>query len=225
MELEARAVLAALGQRGAALPAMIETHEVPVEVRAIGIRGAQMPAIDDETGAVIVAGVAGGLDPSVELYDIVIDDPAGLVPDSVPGRRGLISSQTHIVPTSTEKAWLFRRTGALAVDMELAKVREAYAGLAVPVIGIRAISDSACDSLDPRLTSLIDGLGRVRPGAVLWNFIRRPWMVLSSIRLVRRTSMALARLGEIIRQLVESEEFIRRFGSSADCRGNREPAV
>jgi adenosylhomocysteine nucleosidase len=91
---------------------------------------------------------------------------------------------------------LFRATGALAVDMETAIVREATARLNVPIIAIRSISDAANETLHPELLSLIDDLGRVKLSAVASLLARRPQMLLSLLRLRGRSNAALRALGK-----------------------------
>lgn len=105
--------------------------------------------------------------------------------------------------TTAEKAELFRRTGALAVDMELGAVRRAMEGSGVPVIGLRAISDPADVAVDPAVLAFVDAKGRTRPVAVAAALVRRPSFVAELRKLGAASKIAAGRLGEAVKWLVE----------------------
>ena len=110
-----------------------------------GSGAAHMPTDlqDAPVAAIIMAGLAGGLDPILGIGDIVIDDcPPGWIPD-LPHRIGKIVTSPTMVSTPADKQKLFEQTGALAVDMENEIVRAAALKIGVPFVSIRAISDTA----------------------------------------------------------------------------------
>jgi 4-hydroxy-3-methylbut-2-en-1-yl diphosphate reductase len=119
----------------------------------------RLPAL--EAGAVVVAGVAGGLDPSLRAGDVVVASEVrdgkgrialrGSAPLAAELRRmglrvrcGPIVSSDHIVNSSDARERL-AATGALAVDMESAAVVRALDERAekVPVAVVRVIVDTA----------------------------------------------------------------------------------
>lgn len=240
MQMECRAVAEALGARMSSREASanIEIAGMDLKIWTVGIGCAWMDAKifgcgeaaphpglwpehrgeGDAPAAVIVAGLAGALDPTLQIGDVVIDAPEPSIPADFPARSGRIHSTNQIVCAPKEKAELFARTGALAVDMELQIVRDAVRDKCIPVIGLRAISDRADEVVDPAVLRFVDDLGRPRIGAILWRFLRRPRLIRQAWRLARNSSIACRRLGEAVRELVTHPEFIRRFGSSADCR-------
>ncbi len=92
---------------------------------------------------------------------------------------GRICSSDKIVSTPTEKAELFRQTGALAVDMESDRVRKWAGENGIPFIGIRAISDTADEALDPAVVGLVDEMGDQDRCRLLrcW-FVGRDWCLI-----------------------------------------------
>jgi 4-hydroxy-3-methylbut-2-en-1-yl diphosphate reductase len=108
-------------------------------------------------GAVIVAGVAGGLDPSLRAGDVLVATEVrdehgrtllrGSAPLAAELRRmglrvhtGPMVSCDHVVGGATDRAKL-AATGALAVDMESARIVRATTG--VPTAVVRVIVDTA----------------------------------------------------------------------------------
>jgi hypothetical protein len=194
-----------------------------VRVGAVGIRcnrGIDQKLLDG-AGLVIVAGLAGALDPDLAIGDIVLDDPAGLVPDRPLWRRGTILSVDQLVATSDVKTGLLRQTGAIAVDMETKLVRQRTD---VPVIGLRAISDRACDPVEPVVMSLVNDLGRPRPIMIARTLIRRPRLIGHLRRLQKDTNLALSRLELAVAGLLDAfarpasglEEKAEPIGSASD---------
>jgi 4-hydroxy-3-methylbut-2-enyl diphosphate reductase len=152
-------------------------------------------------GAVVVAGVAGGLDPSLRAGDVVVasevsDDKGrtvlrGAAPLVAELRRmglrvrcGPIVSCDHIVNSREERERL-AATGALAVDMESAAiVRAVEAGPhTVPVAIVRVIVDTVYTPIT-RLTTLPAGakallaLRRTAPAIRHWADLAGPRRVL-----------------------------------------------
>ncbi len=181
---------------------------VAPDARAIGIgvqrwdaiKGLEWPA--GPGGVVLMVGVGGAIDPSLAVGDVVVDGPADVVPAGC--RSGAIHTVAHVVTTVAEKATLFAVTGAVAIDMEQAIVRERVAPLGMTVIGIRAISDAADDAIDPAVLRLVTDLGRPRPGVIAGTLLRRPGLVPHLRRLNRDTRLALARLGPAVRAVTEA---------------------
>ncbi|MDB5173731.1 MAG: nucleoside phosphorylase [Phycisphaerales bacterium] len=149
-----------------------------------------------------MAGLAGGLDPSLRVGDVVIDDcPPGLAVE-VSHRPGRIHSGGAVIATTSQKATLFAQTRALAVDMETATVRAAAQRQGVPFLAIRAISDASDDVLDPAVLKLVDAFGRPRPIAIAATLVRRPGLATYLKRLGASSQLAADNLGKAVAGIV-----------------------
>ncbi|MBV8780014.1 MAG: hypothetical protein JO353_01340 [Phycisphaerae bacterium] len=159
----------------------IEARAVGGGAVVIGPKARKLPDIQ-HAGAIVVAGFGGALDPTLRIGEIIIDAPEYLHL-SGPWRRGRIHTADHIVATPAQKAELFRATGAIAVDMEQARVQALADRLQVPLIGVRAISDRADHVIDPQLTHCLDETGDIRSGVLIRQIFRKPAMIPRLIRL------------------------------------------
>jgi hypothetical protein len=174
---------------------------IAIQLHAIGIGARQMPCPlnPDNTRCIIMAGIAGALDPSLRCGDIVMDAPAGQAPEHLPFRFGKIHTSQQIVATPAQKAALFQRTGALAVDMETALVRPVADAAGIPLVGIRAICDTAGEAIDPVVRSFVDNLGRPRLAVLAAGLLRRPKLIGELRRLSARTRRATDAVGQAVR--------------------------
>jgi len=200
VHLEAKAV-------AAAIQAPIPAPELPVHSifenlkiihHLIGLKGVGLgkTKVDPDTSYVLLAGVAGALDPSFSVGDVVMCDCPEDLARRIEIRRALVVTSETLVSTKAEKAALFAASGAAVVDMETSAVRKFAAERNLPFISLRSISDSANHSLDPKLVRLIDQWGRAKPGEV-WGFIwTNPLRLFSLTRLGRDSNRAARRLGK-----------------------------
>lgn len=155
---------------------------------------------------VILAGLAGGLDPSLRVGDVVAD---ARPPEGWPGvadgayLAATIHSTHELVATPTEKAALFACEGSAAVDMEGARVAAEAERIGVPFLNLRAISDTAHEALDPAFLSFIDATGRPRLPAIAAALLTRPALVMPVLRLARNTRIATESLGAAVRSILQ----------------------
>ena len=170
--------------------------------------------------ALLSWGVAGGLDPALAPGDLVIPgevvaEDGGSWPLSHtviarldrtiqtaemprPSRgmtgTGAILGLDRMVLSVAEKAALFERTGAVAVDMETHRVAQVAAEAGLPALAIRAIGDPAGRALPALAARALGEDGRPRIGPVVAGLLRRPGDVAALLRVRRDTEAALATL-------------------------------
>lgn len=154
-------------------------------------------------GALLSWGMAGGLDPLLTAGTLVVPpevvSPGGTVFTTAPEWRqrvtsGIPSPQpicsgrllTCAEPLSSleAKSLAFRRTAAVAVDMESSAIAEVAAAARLPFLAIRAIVDTATDEV-PRaaLAALNPDTGALRIGRLLGALARSPAEVTALFRL------------------------------------------
>ncbi len=164
---------------------------------------------DARPEAVICAGFAGGLDPRLRVGDVVIAEnftaPELLARAPLRAVRGKLVTHPAAVETPEAKAALARESGAIAVDMETAIVAELYRAAGLPLLAVRAISDSASEALPVPFEEWFD-LERQRPR--VWRLLRflaaHPAQIRPFARFVRGLSPARRALGEYLVALLEA---------------------
>ena len=97
--------------------------------------------------------------------------------------KGTLVESLAVLTSSTEKTALFKRTGAVAVDMESAAVAAVAHGSGVPFVAIRAIVDPAGTIIPKSVLSAIDEFGQLRFFRFLKELLRRPMDLFALIRL------------------------------------------
>jgi uridine phosphorylase len=188
--MEAKAIAKALGPQHAQA------------IKVIGIRAVKMEN-DWFTGkdGIVLAGLAGALDPSLQVGDVIACIGNGDWPD-LPFRMGAIHTSSNLVAGAAEKANLFRHTGALAVDMEHEIVRDLARNANLPMLSIRAISDRADQSLDPDLMRWVDETGRPKVAALAAGLAKNPLRIRALVRLGRQSRLAAKKMAAAVRQVV-----------------------
>lgn len=202
--IEAKAIANALGMKCPKPGELVSADRdgVAVTLGLTGVSAKRMP--EAAADCVLMAGLAGALDPDLNVGDRVVDDwPEGWPPPAG-ARRGTIHTASHVAATPTHKADLFAQTSALAVDMENLAVREWARRQGAAFGAIRAISDRADQHLDPAVLTLVDPWGRAKPLAIVQTLLRRPGLIPHLLRLGRDSKAAARRLGECVASLVAS---------------------
>lgn len=156
---------------------------------SFGISGGLSPALAPGTlvcsRAVIAAD--GTRYPTDDIWRARMIDWPGVVDGDVFG------SDT-IVGTTTEKAALHARTGAIAVDLESAVVAQAATRAGLPFLVIRAIADPAKRDLPAAAYVRLTPDGAPNLGKILVSVLGEPGQILDLIRLARDTRAALGAL-------------------------------
>lgn len=108
----------------------------------------------------------------------------------------ILESQT-IVAGIADKAQLFARVGAAAVDMESGVVARVAARAGVPFLAIRAIADAANTGIPRDVLNMFDAHGEWRFSAVVPAVLRRPPVLADCLRLWRDVRAAYDSLRQV----------------------------
>ncbi|PYO38414.1 MAG: hypothetical protein DMD86_00145 [Candidatus Rokuibacteriota bacterium] len=168
---------------------------------------------------VVSAGVCGGLDPRLHPGDLVIPErvigAAGepyaiatahhrvaVARAGAAACTGSLVTTREVVATPEAKAALFAASGAVAADMESAVIVARAAASGCPALVVRAVSDSAWQSLPPELTRLVTPEGRLRLARTLAMTVTRPATLQGALGLRRRTHQALRAVARVLAALI-----------------------
>jgi adenosylhomocysteine nucleosidase len=197
LALEARAVAAELGAAAQ-----------DVSIQVIGIGASRLSRdLPEQISGIILAGLAGGLDPTLLVGETVFDGPPTADSSSaelLAFRGGKIYASDHLVSTVEEKQRLFRETGCLAVDMESGFVRTLAESAGLPLLHIRSISDTADEPLPPEMLDWIDDVGQPRLSKVAGSLALHPMQIPTLIRLARNTRLAAGRMAHAVCRIVQT---------------------
>jgi nucleoside phosphorylase len=127
----------------------------------VGIRARNLEQVAAAVGTfdgVIMAGLGGALSPALRIGDVVVDarGAQGVLPGLGSAFLGRVHTSNRIVSTAQDKRRLFESNGCLAVDMETEIVAEFATARGAAFVGVRGISDTADEPLDPALLALVD---------------------------------------------------------------------
>lgn len=143
---------------------------------------------------VLCTGFGGALDPSLRVGDTL----AARLPSPV------FLSRADPIEHPPEKIAAFRETGARVVDMETATVARICAESQIPVTAVRAISDSADQSLPVPFGAWFDiRRQRARPLALVLHLLRHPSHIAPFARFVARLPAVARALAQAIDEALE----------------------
>jgi len=175
---------------------------------------------------VLSIGCAGALRSDINVGDIIISDK--LADDTLNGRAyypsvalletakeccrslklpfhsGCTVSTSSVAATTEQKKSLAEKYGAVAVDMESARVAAWAQDNGVSMVSIRTVSDSAVDRLPPELALIIDRNGRLQVGKILALFLEQPRLMPELLRLTWKFDHSLRTLQKGVMALLAS---------------------
>ncbi|MDB6087687.1 MAG: phosphorylase [Gammaproteobacteria bacterium] len=178
--------------------------------------------MDAGASALASWGMAGGLDPALAPGAIFLPSevigPQGAALSTArvwrerlsvavathrPVAHGKLLTSSKAIGSVSDKAALFRETGAAAVDMESLAIAEMALTRDLPFIAVRVIVDSAHDALPRAVTVAADSAGHLRLWRLIGALARAPGDLAPLIRLARcyraasRSLAAVARTGAL----------------------------
>jgi len=168
---------------------------------------------------VISAGFGGGLDPSLNRYDIflaeeVLDATGGAaavdlaaIPEGLRAgpqvRAGRLLTVDQVVRLPDERRRLLAEHGAAAVDMETSAVAEVCRRREVPFLAVRVINDTAGDVLPPDVQRLLaQKSSAARWGAAVAAVWERPGSIKDLYQLKENALVASDRLAKFLAPLI-----------------------
>lgn len=152
----------------------------------------------------IASGFGGGLAAELRVGEIVIaenfsDSEFLEVLPSLGARTGALITTRDVIETAAQKGDLARHTGAMVVDMETAAIYRLCKARGIPMLAVRAISDSAGQDLPvPAAVWFDTERQRPRPVPLLAHLVSHPGRIAPFIRFVRGVHCARASLTEFL---------------------------
>ena len=158
----------------------------------------------------ISSGFAGGVDQSLNVATLFVaenfSDPRLLeqARELLVCRIGKLVTADRVIEDVEERAAFARKQGADAVDMETEQIASACAARKIPLLSLRAISDTAAAPF-PAPASLLFDLEqqRTRFGRLAPYLLTRPVAVVRLARFARQIAAARAELAIGLKELIE----------------------
>ncbi len=184
----------------------------------VGIENALRSArwlVSEGVTALLSIGVAGGLEPRLRPGELIIGDrvfePSSaeerrewfsdgpsvafaystLASEGRRARKGPIVSTLSPVLSAEEKHILYRKSHALAVDMESSAVARVATESELPFFVLRAVNDSPETTVDPDVAGCLGPGGDIHFPVLLRNLCRRPLLAPSLLRMAKDFAIAL----------------------------------
>jgi adenosylhomocysteine nucleosidase len=183
--------------------------------RAAARRGVEALIAGHRPRLVLSAGLAGGLQPELRKFDIVVADSVAdeagerlaidvRYPPEPHVHIGRLLTVDRIVRTPDEKRRLGREHQALAVDMETAAVAAVCREQKIRFMAVRIVSDTADDELPRDLGRLLKQKTTAgKLGAALGAIVNRPSSVKDLYRLQEDALLASDRLAKFLAALIK----------------------
>lgn len=161
---------------------------------------------------VVMAGLAGALDPSLHVGDLVVDARDATLPGLRvdPWKPVKINTTGGIVTTARAKKALFEQGAGNVCEMESAFVRKVCIAKKIPFLSLRSISDDASSSL-PVPSEVLLGIesGRPVPFKLVLHLLTHPTKIVPFLEMLQHAANAKTALHE---ELVPTLRDLARSG-------------
>ena len=169
----------------------------------------KLDALHGDIKGVISFGLAGGLSPLLKVGEVVVADQVisgseqwrcderwrvALAARLFHAHQGPVAASNVILENRDDKAALYAKTGALAVDMESAVAARFAAARKLPFAVLRVISDDARHVLPPAALVAMKPDGGIAIGRVLASLLRHPLQLPGLVRMGRTSAKAFKAL-------------------------------
>lgn len=148
----------------------------------------------------ISSGFAGATNDGLKVGDLLLaenfSDPA-LMQGLEAVTRGRLVTSMRVIDSTVEREQMAREQNAVAIDMETESIAEICAKHSVPMISLRAISDTPKEQFGIQMRFLFD-LERQRTpvGRLLFHLVRHPNSLGQLRKLIRQVAIARRALAE-----------------------------
>ncbi len=199
------------------IPRTIDSSSVRIQVSGANASRAydlSNKLIDQGASGLLSFGLSGALSPNTETGSLLIGESIILPSlEAVPSSQDWLSrlkqaadiaglslatvslyGSDTLIGAPEEKASLFKKTKAVAVDMESAGVARAASEASLPFAALRAIADPANRSIPVSAARVVRPDGGIRPIAALSALLKRPSDLGTFVRLGQDSQKGLASL-------------------------------
>ena len=190
--------------------------DIPVFFTGIGKVNAEKVAreyLKDHAPAfLLTCGFAGGLDPQLNIGDVVFETANGSGGKDNPMHAQLVAAGAkpakifcadRIAGTVAEKKKLREETGADAAEMESGAVQSVCRERGIPCVTVRVISDTATEDLPLDFNEFLTPDKKLDMSKLMLSVAKKPWKMGALMDLQKKTKLAAERLGEVLVKLVE----------------------
>ncbi len=155
---------------------------------------------------VLTCGFAGGLDPRLTSGTVLFDaDPQAPLQNKLAAagaRPARFHCADRVAATAVEKRRLREATGADAVEMESAVVREICRQRSIPAATLRVILDAAAEDLPLDFNALMTPHRTISGRKLAFALLRAPGKIRDLLRLQKQSAAAAERLAEVLEKAV-----------------------
>ncbi len=162
---------------------------------------------------VISSGFAGGIDSSLRVGELLLaenfSDPELLerARDLLICRMATLATADCIIEGQTERERFARQHQAVAVDMETQWIAQACAERKIPLLSLRAISDTAAAPFPAPPSVLFDLPRQVTPAGKLSGYLlRHPLSLVRLLRFGRQIALARANLARALEVVIRETD-------------------
>jgi adenosylhomocysteine nucleosidase len=154
---------------------------------------------------VISSGFAGGLNPALVRGAVLFSSETAELESAIKA-AGAIPARFHcaetVAVTRSQKAELWKTSGADAVEMESGIIRRVCQEHGIPSATVRVISDSAAEDLPLDFNALMTRDLRLDFRKLAWELMRSPGKVGELLRFQKRVQAAAESLGQVLAQII-----------------------
>ena len=157
---------------------------------------------------VLTCGFAGGLNPTLQLGDVVFETGAAEAENQLlaaGAKLATILCADRIATTVAEKAHLRGSTGADAVEMESGAIQAVCRELGIPCATVRVISDTAHEALPLDFNALSKPDKNLDFGKLAWAILKSPGKIGALLALQKKTRFAAEQLARVLERMMKEE--------------------